>query len=658
MALGATACRAGGRRHGGRTAERIVTVQQATSSETDTSVSRGSTGRGLLAQGVQKAFRGQGVLTDASLDVKEGEVVALVGWNGSGKTTFLKIVTGEVEADAGEVARPDEDSVGVLGQEFDVADEHTIREELMRAFGDASQAQERIAQAEREIEEASTQGDMDRMQAALEELERLRGSSSSSGNAGSERSAADAERRLRNVSEELGLWHELDRYVGELSGGWKMRVALGKMLLRAKDLQLMLLDEPTNHLDLEATEWLESYLNRTLEKKGTGIVVVSHDREFLDRVATKTVEVDLGRTRIWKDCNYSRYAEAKAEWAEQQRRRWEKWKKELDEKRSLIQRLEGGDNAGRAEQAKKEVDSLLENEPEKPFEEKRKRFRFPPSPRSGRVVASIENMTHYSPSGRLLFNNANLTVERGDRVALIGRNGSGKSTLLRLLLGQAQISGSGECSLGDHNILTNHFEQNQAEALDLDETALSTVERAAASALEQRSLDEKERDRDEGTNNDPAVNAKALLGRMGFKGEAMERQVGALSGGEKARLALAQFVATPANVLLLDEPTNHMDIPSREALEEAIRNFDGTVIAASHDRYFLKQIATRVVYVGEDAAHGLEEDLTESEALQAEASRIRGADDATEDASPGGNGKKKNGKAQKKKQKQQKSKKR
>jgi ATPase subunit of ABC transporter with duplicated ATPase domains len=202
-------------------------------------------------------------------------------------------------------------------------------------------------------------------------------------------------------------------------------------------------------------------------------------------------------------------------------------------------------------------------------------------------------------------------------------------------------------------MLVNHFEQNQAEALDLDETALSTVERAAAEALEQRSIEEKDRDRDGGSQADADVNAKALLGRMGFKGEAMERQVSALSGGEKARLALAQFVATPANVLLLDEPTNHMDIPSREALEEAVQNFDGTVIAASHDRYFLKQIATRVVYVGENAARGLEEDLAEGEALQAEAQRIRGADDGADNGeqAPGSNGKgsKKKGKKQKQK---------
>lgn len=641
----------GGMRAAGR-ARSSARTARASAAEAAPAPTQTWSENGMRAEGVNKTFRGQPVLTDADLDVNAGEVVALVGWNGSGKTTLLKIVTGEIEADAGEVLTPPHDSLGVLGQEFDVDDSITIRQELMRAFGDASGTHKRIEQAESDIEAASADGDMDRMQRALEELEHLRESAGGTDGTGSDGSA-DAERRLRNVSGELGLWDELDRSVGELSGGWKMRVALGKMLLRAKDLQLMLLDEPTNHLDLEATEWFESYLNRTMEAKGTGTVVVSHDREFLDRVATKTVEIDLGKTRIWKNCNYSRFAEAKAEWAEQQHKRWDKWKKELDEKRALIQRLEGGDNAGRAEQAKKEVDSLLQNEPEKPFEEKRKRFRFPKSGRSGRVVASIENLTHYSPSGRLLFNSANLTVERGDRVALIGRNGAGKSTLLRLLLGQAEISGTGVCALGHHNMLVNHFEQNQAEALDLDETALSTVERAAAEALEQRSIEEKDRDREGGSQADADVNAKALLGRMGFKGEAMERQVSALSGGEKARLALAQFVATPANVLLLDEPTNHMDIPSREALEEAVQNFDGTVIAASHDRYFLKQIATRVVYVGENAARGLEEDLAEGEALQAEAQRIRGADDGADNGeqAPGGNGKgsKKKGKKQKQK---------
>lgn len=383
--------------------------------------------------------------------------------------------------------------------------------------------------------------------------------------------------------------------VGQLSGGWKMRVALGKMLLRAEDLELMLLDEPTNHMDLDGVEWLETYLNHLLNRKNVAVVVVSHDREFLDRVATKTIELEQGKTRTWSRCNYSDYVEAKQDWAERQRKRWEKWKKELDEKRSIIQRLEGGDNAGRAEQAKKEVEQLLEEEPERPFEDKKRRFRFPEPPRPGRIVAWCNDLTHVSPDGRRIFDSASLQVERGDRVALLGPNGSGKSTLLSFLLGKSEPNQGGSASLGEHNVVPNFFEQNQAEALDLDKSALETVEEAAKDAEEEE------------------VNSKALLGRMGFKGEAMNRPVRALSGGEKARLALARFMATPANLLALDEPTNHMDIPSREALEEALKGFSGSVIAASHDRYFLKQIANRVVYVRDGQ---LDEDLAEEEALE------------------------------------------
>lgn len=348
-----------------------------------------------------------------------------------------------------------------------------------------------------------------------------------------------------------------------------MRISLGKILLQEPD--LLLLDEPTNHLDLDTIEWLEGYL----KKQDVPMVVVSHDRAFLDQLCTKIVETDMGISKTYEG-NYSEYVAAKAAWIEAQRMAWEKQQKEIDHTKDMINRLSAGASSGRASSAEKKLEKLQdENSVEKPFEHKPIKFRFPDLERSGQTVVMIKNLT-FEYDGKALFKKANLLVQRGEKLAIIGPNGCGKTTLLSLIMGYEKPT-EGQVQLGEHNVIPNYFEQNQAEVLDLDRTVLETVEMAA----ENWRIDD----------------IKGLLGRCNFKADMLNRKVTFLSGGEKARLAFCKFMVTPSTLLVLDEPTNHLDIPSKELLEEAIREYRGTVIAVSHDRYFLRQIVNRVVEV-------------------------------------------------------------
>lgn len=364
-----------------------------------------------------------------------------------------------------------------------------------------------------------------------------------------------------------------DRLVASFSGGWQMRISLGKILLQEPSLLLM--DEPTNHLDLDAIQWLEEYLKSI----DVPMVIVSHDREFLDQLCTKTVEVERGRATTYKG-NYSDYQREKRAGSATQMVMYEKYMKEVTRQREMIRRLAGGGQSGRANAAAKELERLLEDPVEKPWVEKQRRFQFPTAPRSSQVVARVENLTH-GYDEKTLFKNTSLQIDRGERVAMIGANGCGKSTLMRLIQGR-EAPVSGVATLGSKDqCLVNYFYQNQAEGLDTEKGVLQTLVEAAP---------------DTGLND-----LKALLGRMKFSTSFHNKPVKFLSGGEKARLALAKFMVTPANVLLLDEPTNHLDIPSKEMLEEAISSFEGSVIAISHDRYFLRQIATRVLSFDEGA---------------------------------------------------------
>ena len=518
----------------------------------------GAVTTGVRVENIKKTFTNQEVLSDVTWDCKKGERVGLVGWNGAGKTTQLKIIMGEIEQDEGEVLLANNVKIGYLTQEFEVKGSNTVREEFLASFGDESEVLKNLERVQKALEDNPSAELTQLLVDKLNELQRQ----------ADRMDLFNMERLIDKIMPELGFVPEdNDRLVSSFSGGWQMRISVGKILLQEPG--LLLLDEPTNHIDLNTIQWLESYLKNV----DVPLVCVSHDREFLDQICNKIVEVERGVATSYRG-NYSDYRREKETKAMQTYVAWEKWNKEATRQRELIQRLAGGGQSGRATAAQKALDKLMENPVVKPWEEKSRRFRFPDAPRSSQIVAQVRGLTH-GYDEKTLFQNVNLQIDRSERVAMIGDNGCGKSTMMRLIQGREKPN-NGEARLGDKELCkVNYFYQNQAEDLDGDVGVLETLVRAAP--------------------DEPLNQLKALLGRMAFNTSYHDRPVSYLSGGEKARLALAKFMVTPANVLFLDEPTNHLDIPSKQMLEEALRSFEGTVLAISHDRFFLRQIATRVL---------------------------------------------------------------
>ncbi|HAZ44431.1 MAG TPA: lysophospholipase, partial [Cyanobacteria bacterium UBA11369] len=432
------------------------------------------------------------------------------------------------------------------------------KEELWRAFSDANNVHEALSQVHRDMETATPE-QLDKLIHKMDKLQR-------------QFEALDGyglEAQIDKILPEMGFEAaDGDRLVSAFSGGWQMRMGLAKILLQKPD--LLLLDEPTNHLDLETIEWLENYLKNLT----TPMVIVSHDREFLDRLCTQIVETERGVSSSYLG-NYSAYLAQKEESKTAQLSAYERQQKELEKQQAFVDRFRA--SATRSTQAKSR-EKLLEKVEriEAPISDLRTlHFRFPPAPRSGREVVIIKDLVH-TYDDKILFLGAELLIERGDRIAFLGPNGCGKSTLLRLIMGMEKPS-EGQVKLGDHNVIPGYFEQNQAEALDLYKTVMETIH-----------------DEVPDWNNEEV---RTLLGKFLFSGDTVFKKVESLSGGEKARLALAKMLLRPANLLILDEPTNHLDIPAKEMLEEALKNYDGTAILVSHDRYFISQVANKIVEV-------------------------------------------------------------
>ncbi len=514
----------------------------------------------LRLEHINKTYPTGEVLKDINWEVKPGDRIGLVGVNGAGKSTQLKIITGEIEPTAGNIIRPANLHIGYLSQEFDVDPSRTVREELWQVFTAANQAQHQLTELQHQMEQASPEAledlihQLDRAQRHFEAVD-----------------GYGLEARIEKILREMGFEAEDgDRLVSAFSGGWQMRISLGKILLQEPD--ILLLDEPINHLDLETIEWLETYLKNLT----TPMVIVAHDREFLDRLCTQIVETERGVSSTYLG-NYTAYLQQKAEQKEAQLSAFERQQKELEKQQVFIDRFRA--SATRSTQAKSREKQLDKVERiEAPISDlKTLHFRFPPAPRSGRVVVKIDDLVH-TYDDKILFLGANLLVERGDRIAFLGPNGSGKSTILRLIMGMEAPS-EGKVQLGEHNVIPSYFEQNQAEALDLEKTVLDTIHDEVPDWKNEE--------------------VRTLLGRFLFSEDTVFKQVKALSGGEKARLALAKMLLRPANLLLLDEPTNHLDIPAKEVLEEALQHYDGTVILVSHDRYFISQVATKIVEIRE-----------------------------------------------------------
>ncbi len=512
----------------------------------------------LRLEHISKIYPTGEVLKDINWEVKPGDRIGLVGVNGAGKSTQLKIITGEMEPTAGEIIRPASLHIAYLNQEFEVDPTRTVREEFWTVFKEANEVQLSLGQVQRDMEAAEPE-ELDRLINKLDRLQRQFEALDGYG--------LDA--RIGKILPEMGFGVEDgDRLVSAFSGGWQMRMSLGKILLQKPD--LLLLDEPTNHLDLETIEWLENYLKGLI----TPMVIVSHDREFLDRLCTQIVETERGVSSTYLG-NYSAYLQQKAENQSAQLSAYERQQKELEKQQVFVDRFRA--SATRSTQAKSREKQLEKIERiEAPIAGVRTlHFRFPPAPRSGREVVNIKELTHIYDD-KILFLGANLLIERGDRIAFLGPNGAGKSTLLRLIMGMEPPT-EGTVQLGDHNVIPGYFEQNQAEALDLKRTVMETIHDEVPDWKNEE--------------------VRTLLGRFLFTGDTVFKAVGALSGGEKARLALAKMLLRPANLLILDEPTNHLDIPAKEMLEEALQNYDGTAIVVSHDRYFISQVANKIVEI-------------------------------------------------------------
>ncbi|OKH16133.1 lysophospholipase [Fischerella major NIES-592] len=512
----------------------------------------------LRLEHISKIYPTGEVLKDINWEVKVGDRVGLVGVNGAGKSTQLKIITGKIEPTSGEVIRPASLHISYLNQEFDVDPCRTIKEELWTVFKEANKVQLSLLEVQHQMETAPPE-ELDKLINKLDKLQR-------------QFEALDGyglEARIGKILPEIGFEPEDgDRLVSAFSGGWQMRISLAKILLQEPD--LLLLDEPTNHLDLETIEWLENYLKGL----NTPMVIVSHDREFLDRLCTQIVETERGVSTTYLG-NYSAYLQQKAEKQTAQLSAYERQQKELEKQQAFVDKFRA--SATRSTQAKSREKQLekIERIEAPTVGVKTLQFRFPPPPRSGREVVEIKNLTHIYDE-KILFLGANLLIERGDRIAFVAPNGAGKSTLLRLIMGIEQPT-EGVVKLGQHNVIPGYFEQNQAEALDLEKTVMETIHDEVP--------DWKNED------------VRTLLGRFLFSGDTVLKKVAALSGGEKARLALAKMLLRPANLLILDEPTNHLDIPAKEMLEEALQDYDGTAIIVSHDRYFISQVANKIVEI-------------------------------------------------------------
>ncbi|PZU92861.1 MAG: lysophospholipase [Pseudanabaena sp.] len=512
----------------------------------------------LRLEHIQKIYPTGEVLKDVNWEVKTGDRIGLVGVNGAGKSTQLKIIAGEIEPTAGQIVRPSSLKIAYLSQEFDIEETRTVKQEMWQAFQEVREIQKELAKIHHHLENLQEGEDyepilkkMDRFQRQFED-----------------HNGYELESRIDKLLPELGFKaDDGDRFVSEYSGGWQMRMGLGKILLQSPD--LLLLDEPTNHLDLETIEWLEKYL-RSLS---TPMVIVSHDREFLDRLCTSIVETERGVSMTYLG-NYSSYLTQKAEAKAAQGAAFERQQKYIEKQQVFVDRFRA--SATRSTQAKSREKQLDKIERiEAPDSDVRTlKFHFPPASRSGRVTVEIKDLTH-AYGEQILFLGANLEIERGDRVAFLGPNGAGKSTLLKMVVGKEEYN-EGEINLG-HNVLIGYFEQNQAEALDLHKDVFHTIHDDFPKMTHEE--------------------VRGVLGKFLFSGDSVFKLVRDLSGGEKARLALAKMLLTPVNFLILDEPTNHLDIPAKEMLEAALREYEGTVAVISHDRYFISQVANKIVEI-------------------------------------------------------------
>lgn len=514
----------------------------------------------VSVDGLAVEFGGTTLFSDISFVINEKDRIALMGKNGAGKSTLLKILAGVRQPTRGTVSAPKDTVIAYLPQHLMTEDGRTVFEETSQAFAHLHEMEAEIEALNRQLAER-TDYESDEYMALIEEVATK-----------SEKFYAidmthfeeDVEKTL------LGLGFErkdFDRQTSEFSGGWRMRIELAKMLLRKPD--VLLLDEPTNHLDIESIGWLEDFLI----SNGKAVVVISHDRKFVDNITTRTIEVTMGRIYDYK-VPYSQYLQLRAERREQQLKQWEEQQKMIQETKDFIERFKG--TYSKTFQVQSRVKMLEKLELVEVDEEDTSalRLKFPPSPRSGQYPVIMDSVGKAFGEKRI-FSGVNLTIERGDKVAFVGRNGEGKSTLVKCIMGQ--LEHEGQLQLG-HNVQIGYFAQNQASLLDENLTVFQTIDDVAKGEIRNKIRD--------------------LLGAFMFGGEASTKKVKVLSGGERTRLALMKLLLEPVNLLILDEPTNHLDLKTKDILKQALLDFDGTLICVSHDRDFLDGLASKVYEFG------------------------------------------------------------
>ena len=501
------------------------------------------------------------LFTDVCFNINKKDRIALVGKNGAGKSTLLKILSGSQQASSGSVAIEKEATIGYLPQVMVLSDDHTVIEETEKAFSDIRDLQLRI---ERENKELAERDDYE-SQDYLDLVERFAHDNDRFQLMGGLNYRAQMERTLLG----LGFVHEdFDRPTKEFSGGWRMRIELAKILLRSPD--ILLLDEPTNHLDIESIRWLEQFLQHS----ASAVVLVSHDRAFLNNVTNRTIEISCGRITDYK-AKYDDFVRLREERREQQLRAYENQQKEIADIKDFIERFRY--KPTKAVQVQSRIKQLEKIVPIVVDEVDRSslHLKFPPCSRTGDYPLICEDLRKDYGS-HCVFHNVNLTLKRGEKVAFVGKNGAGKSTLVKCIMGEIPYTGS--LKLG-HNVAIGYYAQNQAQLLDENLTVFDTIDSVAKG--------------------DIRLKIRDILGAFMFGGEASDKKVKVLSGGERSRLAMIRLLLEPVNFLILDEPTNHLDMRTKDVLKEAIQAFDGTVILVSHDRDFLDGLVTKVYEFGD-----------------------------------------------------------
>ena len=514
----------------------------------------------ISVDGLAVEFGGTTLFKDISFQINEKDRIALMGKNGAGKSTLLKILAGVRQPTRGKVSAPKDCVIAYLPQHLMTEDGRTVFEETSQAFAHLHEAEAEIDRMNNELA-TRTDYESDEYMALIEQVAVL-----------SEKFyAIDMTHFEENVEKTLlGLGFERSDFnqpTSEFSGGWRMRIELAKLLL--KDPDVLLLDEPTNHLDIESIQWLEEFI-KTSSK---AVVVISHDRKFVDSITTRTIEVTMGRIYDYK-ASYSHYLELRRERREQQQKQYEEQQKMIQETKDFIERFKGTYSKTLQVQSRVKMLEKLELIEVDEEDTSRLRLKFPPSPRSGNypVIADGVGKTY----DRLIYKDATFTVERGDKIAFVGRNGEGKSTMVKSIMGEIPYDGT--ITLG-HNVQIGYFAQNQAALLDEELTVFQTIDDVAKGEVRNKIRD--------------------LLGAFMFGGpEESMKKVKVLSGGERTRLALLKLLLEPVNLLILDEPTNHLDLKTKDVLKQALQDYDGTLIIVSHDRDFLDGLVTKVYEFG------------------------------------------------------------